>query len=413
MVACGADALWYASAVRDVTDAVEAELDEISRLVAQHVLDGDWQAPARSPVLEAVLRHAVTALVHDVLARLRARSGLPETLLPEVDSLVELWVEGGAELAALADAYAVAQVVFWERFHAVVHLAIPDPERRRATIAAARFQMSSYCRRVSALLRATYDRAGGQLANASHRSRKAAVVRILDGRSASSDEVGYDLHGEHLALVSDDANLLRRLADRTGRELLQVQGGATPLTWWAWLGGKTRVPAADVRGLAAGRNGRGARLALGEPAAGIEGFRTSHRQALDAWRLVVALGDPVVRFADAALLVSAARDRDVARIFMARYLRGFDPPLCDTVVAYLTSGHNAVAAASRIRCSRRTVERRIHRAEALLGQPLRDCASDLLVAIRLSHLAVAEGWSAQLPESRSASEPAPAVIARG
>ena len=67
---------------------------------------------------------------------------------------------------------------------------------------------------------------------------------------------------------------------------------------------------------------------------------------------------------------------------------------------------NTVATANRLGCSRRTVERKVSRAETLLGYPLRERPAELLVALRLaSLLGPGEGAPARRPTSALAAGP--------
>jgi len=99
-----------------------------------------------------------------------------------------------------------------------------------------------------------------------------------------------------------------------------------------------------------------------------------------------------VRFADEAALIAVARDAELARAYMRRYLGGWGDSSRDTVIAYLASGQNAVAAAHRLGCGRRTVERRLAAVERALGGALREHAGALDVAVRLERVARTEGW---------------------
>jgi DNA-binding PucR family transcriptional regulator len=149
-------------------------------------------------------------------------------------------------------------------------------------------------------------------------------------------------------------------------------------------------------------------LALGEPAWGIEGWRSTHRQAQAA--LAVALrrsgSGGVTRYADVALLAAALNDEALARALVGIYIapledsRGGGPVLCETLRVYFASERNVSSAAAALGVARKTVDTRLRTIEKRLGRTLHPCPAELEVALALDELAPAPG----APEISTAGE---------
>ena len=257
--------------------------------------------------------------------------------------------------------------------------------------------------------------------------RAERVRRLLAVGTAEAAELDYELEDRwHLGVIATGAGAapaVRELALRADRRLLSVAQGRESV--WAWLGGKERFAVAEIeRVLGSGSNapadgteserigsgGRGSHssvvLAIGEPAWGLEGWRSSHQQAQAA--LVVALrrngiprnGSPptrsgVTRYADVALLASALKDELLGRALLEVYIapledsRGSGPGLLRTLRAYLASECNASSAAAALGVARRTVENRLRTIEERLGRTLHPCPAEIEVALELDALAAA------------------------
>jgi hypothetical protein len=118
------------------------------------------------------------------------------------------------------------------------------------------------------------------------------VKRLLAGELVDRAEVGYDLDGEHVALMArGDAakGLLREVAARLDRRLLAVRREEEPL-WAAWLGGRRPLATEEVTWALGETALDGGVLTVGEPAEGLEGRRFTHAQAKAAPRSPTAAG---------------------------------------------------------------------------------------------------------------------------
>jgi DNA-binding PucR family transcriptional regulator len=220
------------------------------------------------------------------------------------------------------------------------------------------------------------------------------VKRLLRGDLVEVEDLEYSLGGWHLGIIAAGPKVveaLRRLAVRLDRRLLLVAAGGGVI--WAWLGGQIRICSEDAEHiLSPALRGEGATMAIGEPGQGIGGWRASHRQAAAALPVAQRSGEPLVRYADVALLAASLHDEVLSRSLHDLYLK----PLAEerycgqelrrTLRAYRDAGHNVSSAASALGVNRNTVTSRLRTIEEALGRPLLSCGGELDVALRLEEL---------------------------
>jgi DNA-binding PucR family transcriptional regulator len=133
-------------------------------------------------------------------------------------------------------------------------------------------------------------------------------------------------------------------------------------------------------------------LGVGEPGRGLAGWRQTHHQARAALSVAVRSAEPVVRYADAALLASVLKDDLLAASLRQMYLeplaaeRDGGGELRETLRAYFSAGRNVSVAGESIGVTRQAVARRLRAAEAKIGRSLISCGADLEVALRLEAL---------------------------
>lgn len=221
--------------------------------------------------------------------------------------------------------------------------------------------------------------------------RRECVKRLLAGELVDRAELGYDLEGEHVALMAKgDAakGQLRELAARLDRRLLAVRREEEPI-WAAWLGGRRPMATEEVLRALGDTPLEGVVLTVGEPAAGLEGWRFSHAQAKAALPLADRAARPVVRFVDVALEAAIVRDELVAISLRRRYLEPLEATRDGGEIArrtlrtYFAAERNVSATAAALGVDRRTVRNRIAAIEELLGRPLNGSAADMEIALRL------------------------------
>ncbi|MPY99119.1 MAG: PucR family transcriptional regulator [Actinophytocola sp.] len=238
--------------------------------------------------------------------------------------------------------------------------------------------------------------------------RAARIKELIGGKTADTDRaeenIGYSLRQRHVGVVlwideesvSDSGlSTLERWATTLG-ECLGSRGkplvvACDRTSVWAWLpfGHRDTFDPAAVR-VFAEADAAAPRIAFGEPVAGVDGFRETHRQALRAQALALAGGaDPVIGFGEpgvaAACLLSANLpstrawvQRVLGRLALADDQHG---RLRDTVRVFLAEGGSYTAAAERLTMHKNSVKYRVARAEEERGRPISDDRLDVELAL--------------------------------
>lgn len=241
---------------------------------------------------------------------------------------------------------------------------------------------------------AEHERRGWSGSAAAH--QQALVLDILDGADVDAPQaflrLGYDISRSHLALVlwrddwagggtADLAGAAGALLRGAGcSSLLTVPVGVSSL--WAW-GSRARGRPLSLRHSAPGPRfavPAGVRIAAGLPGEGVEGFRTSHRQAREAARIVRAGGRGgragSYDYADLELAVLLRSRPGLSAEFVRRELGPLAgeemAELRATVKCYLDLERSMSAVAERLHIAKSSVAYRIRKAERLLGRPLQE-----------------------------------------
>jgi PucR C-terminal helix-turn-helix domain/GGDEF-like domain len=322
-------------------------------------------------------------------ARRAARAGVG------LDTVLRRYVAGYAMLADFAIEAAESLALLPERL-----------DRRSALRDVLRVH-TSVLERLTAAIAEEYGREL-ELVDSSPVQREGELVRALlaGAQAEASGELDYDFEGWHLGVIATGTRApgaLRALQARLGCRLLSVPGGEQ--TVWAWLGGPRELAMADFERALTTRSehGEDARagagwtlaevsLAAGEPARGIDGWRTTHRQAQEALQVMLRRPRRLTRFADVALLVPWLEDPARAQALIDTYLSPLDglrhggQALRQTLQAYFAAGHNMNAAAAAMGVDRSTVRRHVRTIEEKLARPLHTRQAELQVAMRLEEL---------------------------
>lgn len=139
----------------------------------------------------------------------------------------------------------------------------------------------------------------------------------------------------------------------------------------------------------------GVRVAIGEPAPSIVGFRQSHNEAAQARRIAELAGGPpgtITRYARVALAAIATADLDQAHTFVQRELRGLTADgdltarLTATLRTYLDEHCSRSRTAKRLGIHENTVSYRIKQTEEILGRSVDQRTLELRVALAVAHL---------------------------
>lgn len=316
----------------------------------------------------------------------------------------------GVDLAPLLRVYRVGQRVAWQELMRQVHEAGLDEELRVAVLEFLWDSLSRNLERIVEDVVAAYTAEAEQRLRSSFARRAETVEAILAGDEIDPATaellLGHPVQRPQVAAVlwlpdgvehADATGRLERLARSVGEateatQVLTVQSGARTL--WVWLATGRRPPLDAVAGAREVETAPDIRVALGEPAPGLAGFRASHQQALRAQRVAAAVHPDaarptqVTRYADVELVSLLAHDEEAMRSLVARRLGGLAEDdtttarLRETLLAYLGAGSSAKAAEA-LTVHKNTVLYRLQQAEQLLGHPVDQQRFEVEAALRL------------------------------
>jgi len=367
-------------------------------------------APPRLHRLAAVLEPRVEGMVAEMLERIRAelpslaglgdpaflerlaasarsqiriglqlmtRSELPDALPHEALEEARLAAHAGIPLAELVQSYRIGHAVMLE------HLidGLEDEDGNAELLVVGSRALFAFIDRATALVTDAYTRERDSLVRSLEQRRLAIVRELLEGGGAGAGELGWDLAGTHVGAVAWGPEAEAAVAALGGPALSVTVAGQGV---WAWLRAE---PAHDAP---APEPPTG--LALGRPAAGIDGFRRTYREARRAAQVAVCRGDALVRHGDVAVEALAAADPTAVRDFVERELGPLsgggerEAVLRETLAAWFASGQNAASAAAALGVHERTIAYRLGTVHERLGAPPAARATELATALRLRTL---------------------------
>ena len=271
-----------------------------------------------------------------------------------------------------------------------------------------------YIDRISRLVLTTYQNERDRWLANQNRIRALRVRELLDGSEIDIDEVTnvirYPLHRIHLSLIvwcgeSEDGNELvvmerfvTELATSLGADERPLFVAADRVTGWAWVPLTSEAAPDAVKRIRDFADARADApwIAAGDPLAGVDGFRRSHRQALTARAVVLASGShpPAVTVASDPGLVVAAHfcaDLGHAREWVGDVLGPLasatdsDERMRETLREFLHTGSSFKATADELHLHVNSVKYRVQRALERRGKPLSDDRLDVEVALLLCH----------------------------
>jgi len=257
----------------------------------------------------------------------------------------------------------------------------------------------AYLDRAQAIAEDAYGVERDRWLRSSEASSADAIEAILSGRQSdellASQRLRHDLRLNHVAVVAwDDGgarldDVFAGLGGHVGADAVLVHPLAL-VTHSAWMSRRRPFEDSELEMLTIDAS---ACVALGRSQPGIEGFRRSHQQALEARRIAMLAGrrtGSVTRYSAVALAALATADLDQARDFVTTQLgalAGDDDVvlrLSATLRVYLDENLSPTRAAKRLGIHENTVANRVRRAEELLGRPVGEQRLELHVALALA-----------------------------
>ncbi len=226
----------------------------------------------------------------------------------------------------------------------------------------------------------------------------AVLDRTITDVQIAERTLNYTVSGNHVALIAwlddpdrplDMAEAERRVAAMRGvRDSLLVPRDERTLYGWLHVSGGDHISEwiSTVTDL------EEARIAFGEPAEGIEGFRLSHAQAQSAGAVIAASrtrkSNMTVRYRDVAALSFLVGRPAESKGWADAVLGDLAGPgedrerLRETLRVFLEEGDSAIATGQRLFVHRNTVKYRVDRAYSLLPEPLGSRRLEVALALR-------------------------------
>lgn len=377
-----------------VAAAVRARIPELAATIEQETLAQVPELRSKDdPVLAETEVPSILSALTSIVEGLAGGRQAPERASDAALREARVAAQAGVDLHSLLRTYRVGQSIMWDVILEETLRVVDSDERRIAVLKQASDYHYAWNNKVTESVIAAYQTEhNAYFFRSQDRKRRATVNDILRGIPTDTQQLGYNLHTEHLAVVawgrSPEANI-RSLAVALGARHLTVSG--TSGTYLGWIGGTA------LRGVLDGRPEAvkvmpETFLALGDVEQGIEGFRLSHRQAWQAYRVSKLRPQPAVWYVDVALESLLLRDRQAVRDFVARELAALDEGdsrgdvLRSTLAAYFRCGQNAASTAQAIHVHERTVAYRLRSIESRLGVTISARRDELAVALRLANL---------------------------
>ncbi len=386
---------------------------ELIRQCAQRVVNPrpEWLAELDAAVLAASpaiagdpeLAAAITASNHANFffwgtANLREPGApVPPNTGPEPIAIARELVRRGLTAYTL-DAYRVGEGAAWRRLMEIAFELTSDPAELHELLDVCSRSISEFVDTTLGFIAAQIEAERDELTRGTHAERRETVALLLEGapiplRRAEA-RLGYALTGPHTAAVVWSDNPVGDLA-RLDKLVAQVGrvAGARPLsvlasaaTRWVWVPGPDGLDVARLRDSPG--MGSDLHIAIGSTAAGVDGFRRSHLDALTTQQMMARLRSPqrIARFADIQLIALLTADTDRAAEFVRHTLGDLetaDRELQETVRVFVAEQCNASRAAGRLYTHRNTLLRRLARADELLPRPLAESTVPVAVALEV------------------------------
>ena len=391
------------SVVQELAAELLTETPELARGMADHLYATIPElAATEDDELMADLVASGEANLRQVLWVLKRGAGVDEVRLPpEAAAFMRANVRRGIPLPAELRAYRLGHAWLWDRWTRALQERIADPEELIAAQETSSACIFAYIDRVSDELVEEYGTERDRMMRGAAQLRAETVRAILAGEPLDEEtlpgRLGYDVRRTHVAMrVSSGTSEIRGLeraaleaaAALAPGEPLVVPSGAASLDVWAGS-----YEPLDTRALERYEPPEGVRVAFGRPGRGLDGFRRSHREAVQAARVASLAGSgdgAVVDYAQVELVSLLACDLPRAREFVASRLGQLAAPgeptqrLRETLRVFLAMGGRSARAAKELYVHQNTVAYRIKRAEELLGRRVTEDPVELICALALA-----------------------------
>lgn len=343
----------------------------------------------------------------------------------------------GHELGVLLKVYRAGNLVLWEHFTEVIDDLPADGPTRDETLVFLWTRGGAWLDESIERITEIYYEVQAQALETRFAGKMDTVRALLEGHPPADDASGslrHALNQWQTAFVvwvqpgtKDAPNVMQDAA----RAFANTLGAPPPMTiprssrdLWCWAATSTAPKLATALESLDRDEHPDVQIAIGMPARGAAGFRTSIQEARDVQRVIMLVPEPprIVRYDEVELLCLAHAESESFRRMVLRELG----PLAgaasgiehtrETLLCYLTNGSNVEAVASELFVHRNTVRYRLNRAEELMGHRITERIGHVELALRYIDLfgAVddAEDVTPATPKRRSLATPANQVDTR-
>ncbi len=319
----------------------------------------------------------------------------PRAVPPPEDALAwsRSFVSRRLPMGALLRVFRIGQSGYREVWHRELAASGADPVLILEALKATSAFTFTWVDAILEPVAATYEEERERSMRGAHAVRAETVEAILSREPLDATQagarLGYELHRPHLAYIAwvqtDAGEAARDSIEQLAPAVAALLGGPDAcrplLLRVAPRGVHGWVPRGAIGGeqLAAARQllaDTHLRVAVGRPAAGVEGFRSSHEEARRARRVARLLrpSAAVPRYEDVAVADLLTRDPDVARDVVRAALGPLavdddsSRRLIATLRVFLQEGQSFSRAARRLGIHENTVAYRVKRVLELTGQ---------------------------------------------
>ncbi|WP_156431571.1 helix-turn-helix domain-containing protein [Mycobacterium sp. GA-1199] len=315
-------------------------------------------------------------------------------------------------LATLMRSYRLAHAATAQHFTSILGTHARDTEELLLATELSSEWMFAYVDAALCLVEEVYTAERDRWLRSAAASQAETIGTILAGApidtEVASRRLRHDVRRVHVAAIAwldshEEGRNTQALLESAIRDIAAAIGDQKPLVHplgilsaAAWIGSHSEVPSKvldELRFRTA--TAPGVRIAVGETARGIAGFRSSHVEALEAQRVARLTGRPagsVTRYHTVSLRALATVDADQAAAFVRRELGKLGATdeatrrLAATLRTYLEENGSRGRTAKRLHVHENTVAYRIRQAEELLGRPVDKRTLELRAALALVEL---------------------------
>jgi len=387
--------------------AQAAQEDELTDLVDR--VNGEILATVpelgADPVLLSELHASTRAHWVSFLARLPQPEQQIELPVPAVTLALSL-ARRGYDFGVLLKVYRVGRRTVWESITQMVDELPESSELSRAAVLVYIWDRASNWidDAIEGLLQ-VFDDERQRLLDEAIARRGDLIRAILDGKvddpDAASIELGHSLRHQQTAVAvwaDDDAptpeadDSLQRMVGAISECLGAPKAllmAVSSRCVWAWVATRSQPDLSGIASVVAAQAQR-VRVAVGAPSPGLDGFRQSHREAVQAQRVTMTSGQPrrLTFYSDVELIALTTDQHDAMRILVERELGALAGPEASlepvraALLHYLRLGGNVEGTAALLHIHKNTVRYRLARAEELIGRPLAERRASIELALR-------------------------------